>query len=133
MRRREKQEYWALGGVLYLVEAQTARRAGLSVLQLRVLVRLAALTASGALARSVDVSRALGSGNEVRTSGALTYMRKRSKHVELHGGANGTGTYSLTKLGREVAQDYASAWRRAAESFSSFEPVQPFNRLTPLK
>jgi hypothetical protein len=132
MRKREKQEYWALGSVLHLVEQQTARRAGLTVLRLRVLVRLATLTADGALVHSVDVSRALGLGNEIRTSGALTDMRKITKHVELRGGANGTGTYSLTKLGREVVQDYASAWRRAAESFAAFEEVKPYNRLTPL-
>jgi hypothetical protein len=133
MRKRDKAEYWALGGVLHLVETQTAKRAGLTVLRLRVLVRLAALTADGALVRSVDVSRALGLGNEIRTSGALSYMDRKSRHVALQGGRNGTGTYSLTKLGREVAQDYASAWRRAAGSFTAFEEVKPYNRLTPLK
>jgi len=132
MRRKEAAELWAWGSVVNAVELQTASRAGLCVGALRVLVRLAALTAAGALVRCADLTRAAAHYDGNRDAAHLRKMGKPGGHVVLSGGKNGTGTYSLSPAGLKVCKEYAQAWRRAVGQVERFEPVQPWRRLKPL-
>ena len=131
MKRKEAGELWAWASVVTVVELSTAQRHGLSLGALRVLVRLAALTHSGALIRAVDLATFAGHGDASRDSAHLRRMRKPGGWVVLTGGANGTGTYSLSEKGLRVAQEYARGWKRAAEQVERFEPVQVWRRLKP--
>lgn len=101
------------------IEAQ-ARRAGVGVGVVRVLVQLAAVRASGAQVVAADLS-GLGFGD-------AGYVRTRLAVCKRLGWVSSTrGKLDVLSKGREVVAELARAWERAKKQLGQFGDASPYS------
>lgn len=127
--KQEAQAVYELAAVLLAVESAQAARSGIGVGELRLLVRVAALTGAGAVVTGSDLVRVWPTArNEVTTYGAR--LRKAGYLVRV--GRVKLGSWELTREGRGVCESFARAVRRGRAQLMSFEQISPFRRVVPL-
>lgn len=125
---REAAEILGYAAVLAVVEQQVAGRAGISCGSLRVLVRVAALTESGAKVRVVDVLAAKASAPGESRQNIKRLLA--SGHLERLAGPV-VGRLTVPEKGRRVLGEMVRGLQRARKQLVSFEPCPPFRRVVP--
>lgn len=125
---KEAFEIIEFAAVLAVVEQQSAGRAGISLSSLRVLIRVAALTHSGARIRAADVVAAKAAASS-ETRQSLKRLLE-SGHLDRQGGPV-KGRLLVSEAGRKVLAEFARGSQRARKQLVSFEPCPPFRRVTP--
>jgi hypothetical protein len=130
MRGKEAQELAQYVAVMSVTEQQQARRVGLTLGSLRVLVRVKVLTDCGLRLRVADLIT-----SHTAAAGETRQNVKRllaSGHLEREGGPV-AGRLLISESGRMVVAEMMRGLERARVALVCFEPCGPFRRVVPRK